>query len=362
MKTKIILSGTLLVVLALVIFGVNQKSTPNTIRIGVMAPLSGGYSSAGENMVKGITVARDAYVKAHPDLKIELITEDDGFEVAKGVSAYKKLTGVNKINALISLSTPVIDALDSEIIKTDMPVMQIGIQTVGIGPDNIFQNSPAAADGIFALANYINNKFNFIKSAIVYDTTPGGTVFHGVFKDNYKKANDSFSITNKDDIKIQVNKIVSGKYDAVVMLNSSENGALITKELLRMGYKGQLIYDAQLQTAFADYERILGDTKLINGAISVWFKDGDRVAFNKEYKERYNSEPGFVSDFGYDSFNVLMNAYSTDNKTWLDNIQNTKTIGASGKVVFDKDGIRKQDIAINQVKDGKIVPVDAFEF
>lgn len=327
-----------------------------------MAPLSGEYSAAGENMLKGINVARDSYVKAHPNMKVEIVVEDDGFNVGKGVSAYKKLTGVNKVNGLISLSTPVIDALYQDIKKTSMPVMQIGVQTVGIGPDNIFQNSPAAGDGILALADYTSSKLNLSKLAIVYDTTPAGTVFFGVFKDNYKKTSDSYAITKKDDIRSQVNKIIAGKYDGIVMMNSSENGALITNELIRSGYKGQLIYDAQLQTAFADYKRILGDTKIIDGAISIWFKDGDRTAFNNEYKLKYNTEPGFVADFGYDSFNTLMNAYSGDSDKWLRNIQNTKTVGASGKISFDNDGVRKQDISINEVRNGEIVPIDVVEF
>jgi branched-chain amino acid transport system substrate-binding protein len=361
MKSKIIVIGVVLIFLALVFIGIHKKTDQDVIRVGVLAPLSGEYSAAGENMVKGITVARDSYVKSHPGSTVELVIEDDGFNVAKGVSAYKKLTGLDKVNAIISLSTPVIDAVYQDIAKTDMPVIQIGIQTVGIGPDNIFQNSPAAGDGIIALAEYSGIKLNLSRVAIVYDTTPGGTIFYNVFKDNYKNSYESFAVTKKDDIRSQVNKIISEKYDGVVMLNGSENGALITKELIRSGYKGQLIYDAQLQTAFADYERILGDTKIIDGAISIWFKDGDKTSFINSYKEKYSEEPGFIADFGYDSFNTLMNAYSMDNKEWLTNIQNTKTIGASGKVSFDVNGIRKQDISINQVINGKIVPIDTVE-
>ncbi len=364
MKSKIIGLCIALAIVILIIVGVNGENSRNNggiIKIGLMAPLSGEYSTAGENLVKGANVAMDAYSKAHPNLKIQLVVEDDGFNVAKGVSAYKKLSGIDKVDAFITVSTPVIDAIHSEITKTDVPVMQIGIQTVGIGPDNIFQNSPAAADGIIALANYSTNKFNFSKLAIVYDTTPGGTIFFNVFKENYQKISEDFSITKKDEVRGYANKIVNGKFDGVVMLNSPENGALLTKELLRLGYKGQLIYDAQLQTGFADYKRILGNTKVIDGAISIWFKDGDKSEFVKQYNEKYSADPGFWTEFGYDSFNTLINAYSINNGEWLKNIQNTNTIGASGKIAFDKDGIRKQDISINQVKDGEIVSIEVVE-
>jgi branched-chain amino acid transport system substrate-binding protein len=357
MKNKILkIIGVLLIVLVALVY--TLRSSDTSIKIGVIAPLSGEYATAGENMVKGINVALDEYKSKNKDVDIKIVVEDDGFNVGKGTSAYKKLIGIDKVDALITLSTPVIDAIHTEINKDKIPVMQIGIQTVGVVPDNIFQNSPAGADGIIALSHYVSNKMNLSKLAVVYDTTPGGTEFSKVFQNSYKKPFVDFSITKKDDIRSQVNKIIAGKFDSVVSLNSPENGALIVKELLKLGYKGQFIFDAQLQTGFADYKRILGDTNQINEAISFWFKDGDKKVFTEEFKAKYNQDPGFVADFGYDSFNTLMNVYSTNDTEWVSSIQSTNTSGASGKIAFDKNGVRKQDISINQVKGGEIVPID----
>lgn len=354
-----------IIVIALVlILGVGfyfSKFSKDSIKIGVMAPLSGEYASAGENLVKGVQLALDDFTLKYPDKKIEIVIEDDGFVVGKGTSAYKKLIGVDKVNALISVSTPVIDALYTEIIKDKLPVMQIGIQTVGIAPDNIFQNSPGASDGVIALAQYLNKKSSHSKIAVIYDSTPGGTIFHDVFKENYKNSIDSFVISSRDGIRSQVNKIIGNNYDALVMLNSPENGALMTAEVLKLGYKKQLIYDAQLQTGFADYKRILGDTKRIDGAISFWFAEGDATEFIDKFKKKHGSNPGFLADFGYDTFHTLLNAYSENQKTWISNIQETKSSGASGKIVFDKNGVRKQDISINQVKNGEIVQIDIVE-
>lgn len=355
----------IIAVVLILILGVGyytfSKSREDSIKIGLMAPLSGEYASAGENLVKGVQLALDDFASQYPNKKIEIIIEDDGFVVGKGTSAYKKLIGIDKVDALISVSTPVIDAIHAEIIKDKLPVMQIGIQTVGIDPDNIFQNSPGASDGIFALAQYMNNKFNYNKIAVIYDSTPGGTIFFNVFKENYKKPIDPFVISSRDGIRSQVNKIIGNNYDALLMLNSPENGALMTIEVLKLGYKKQLIYDAQLQTGFADYKRILGDTKRIDGAISFWFKEGDATDFKDQFKNKYGSDPGFLADFGYDTFNTLLNAYSSNDETWIKNIQNTNGSGASGKIVFDKNGVRKQDISINQVKNGEIVQIDVVE-
>ena len=53
-----------------------------------------------------------------------------------------------------------------------------------------------------------------------------------------------------------------------------------------------------------------------------------------------------------------MNAYDADRKIWVQNIQKTVAGGASGGIKFDKDGIRLQDIVVNTVKNGKIVPIE----
>lgn len=364
MKSKKIILPIILIVIAVAAYFISTKVLigEHTVKIGVISPLSGEYAVAGENLVKGIELARELHEKSNSNLKVELYIEDDGFNVGKGTSAYKKLIGIDKVDALINLSTPVIDALYPEITKTNIPVIQIGIQTTGTGPDNIFQNSPSADDGIIALAEYSNDRLNFAKIAIVYDLTPGGTIFYKLFNSSYSKESDGYSIGKKDDIKNQAMKILAGKYDAVVILTSPENGALMTNELIRYGYKNRFIYDAQLQTGITDYKRILGDLNRINGALSFWFKDGDKTSFNKFYRDKYLTDAGFVSDFGFDSFNILMSTYSSNNSAWLSNIQQMKSIGASGKIMFDKNGIRKQDININQLKNGELVSIDTVEF
>lgn len=356
---KKIIAGIVVVAVIIIALSIysQRKQVPDLIKIGILAPLSGEYAVAGENMEKGMRLALSLYQEKHPNQTISFVVEDDGWDVKKGISAYKKLVSIDHIDALMMLSTPVIDAIHEDIKKTTMPVMQIGIQTIGIAPDNIFQMSPSPEMPIESFAKYINSNFDLKKVAVLYDNTAGGILFYKAFKNSYKGNTSAMVVNKKDDLKGYANKISNDGYDGVVFLNSPENGAIAVKDIVSLNKSHpQFLFDAQLQTGFADYERILGDTNVLNGSISLWLKQGETKHFVDEFKKKYANEPGFIADFGYDTFNTLMNAYNTEDRIWLSNIQDTDAIGASGGVKFDQNGIRLQDIVINKVEGGKITP------
>jgi len=356
-KIGIVVTVLLIIGSAVMLNQTNQSK--ETLKIGLMAPLSGEYAVAGQNYQKGIELALEEYKKKNPNVAIQLVVEDDGFEVQKGVSAYKKLKDFDKVDTILMISTPVIDAIHEDVRKTDLIVMQLGIQTVGVADDNIFQTSAAPDAPIAQFAKYLEGKYEFKNVAVIYDNTAGGKTFLSAFKGSYGKPFKEFVINKKDDIRPASLKIVGGEYDAVVFLTSPEHGALLVKEIKSIDSTPPLFaFDAQLQTGFADYGRILGDTNVLNGSLSMWLKSGDTKEFKELYVQKYNEEPGFVADFGYDTFNMLMQGYSKDKKKWMDNIQNLKSEGASGKIAFDENNIRLQDIVINKVIDGKLVPIE----
>lgn len=352
-----------IVVVLIAVFAISHGSKTKeeaVLKLGLMSPTSGEYAVAGQNYQKGVELAFDEYKKAHPDQKIELTIEDDGFDVKKGISAYKKLTSIDHVEALITLSTPVIDAIYTDINATDLVVMQLGIQTKGVSKDNIFQTSPSPESSISLYTEYLNNKNDFKKIAVVYDNTAGGISFYNTFKRGYTKEHVSMIVNAKSDLRGYATQIAKDdSIDAVLFLTSPDNGGLLTKDLLTLDKTvPQLVFDAQLYTGYANYEKILGDMNKINGSISMWLKDGDATRFKELYKAKYNEEPGFVADFGYDTFNILMKSYDPDHKVWMKKVQayNDKK-GASGSVSFDEQGVRVQDIVINTIKEGKLVPI-----
>lgn len=352
-----IIGGVVVVIIAVVlVMGTKGSDEPEALKIGVMLPLSGEYAWAGENIQRGVEFGLAEYKAAHPDIQIELVVEDDGFDVQKGIAAYRKLVEVNSVDAIIMVSTPVIDAMYETVVTHEVPVMQLGIQTTGIADDNIFQTSPSAEAPIEQFAQHLLSMHDFAKTAVFYDNTAGGLQFKGAFEKTYTDTAEYFVMNDKEDVRGYALRVAEGEYDAVVFLTSPTHGALLVKEILAVDTTAPFFaFDAQLQSGFGDYERILGDIGVLNGAKSLWLKGGNPEAFNAAYEAMYGVAPGFFADFGYDTFNILIGSYDNSYSAWLQNIQTFKGDLVSGPLSFDDNGVRIQPIVIQEVREGKLV-------
>lgn len=96
---------TILVVGAL-IYGfsmLNDESDKSVIKIGVVATLDGPGAIFGKSAVKAIQMAQNEMDDT--DKKYSLIIEDDNGNAAKSASAAQKLINIDKVDAIISISS-----------------------------------------------------------------------------------------------------------------------------------------------------------------------------------------------------------------------------------------------------------------
>lgn len=352
----------IIVLIGAVVYTQNSKPVNEDIKLGLMLPLTGDYGAAGQNMQKGMELAIEQYQKNNPGVTIQVATEDDAYNSAKGVSAYRKLVDLDKVDTILMLSTPVIDTIHEDVVKKGIPIIQLGVQTVGVADDNIIQFSPVAEAPIGYLATSLNSDEEFYnkKVAVIYDNSAAQISFFETFDALYQHDFTKMIVNDKSDLRNYATKIANEDYGAVVVILSPENGALFTKELITLDTTMPLLaYDAQLQTGFGDYQRILGDTNKINGAKSMWFKEGNTAEFKKLFKEKYNEEPGFLADFAYDMVNTALETYESNDADWVKNLKEfSNSKGVSGSISFDEKGVRVQPMTITEIKDGKLVPIE----
>ncbi|MDB5259951.1 MAG: hypothetical protein JWN37_182 [Candidatus Nomurabacteria bacterium] len=357
MKIKIIIAVLLLLVAGSFLYVKHENNSTKSIKVGIMMPLTGQFGAVGEGIANSIELAKEEYVKAHPNMNITFVTEDDAFDTKKGISAYKKLIELDHVQAIIMVSTPVLDALHEQMQKDGIPIISIGLQNNGIAKDNIFQTSASPDLPIYDLAKHVNENTPYKRIAIVYSNIPGTIGFYNSFVSKFTGTHYDYQIKDQGDIRTVAATIVSKKYDAIVFLNTPIDGALIVKDILTFTKTPpHFVFDIQLQTGWSEYKKVLGDTNLLNGSITLALKQGDSYGeFASKYKTKFSSDPLPFSEYGYDSFYILMNAYAINNKDWINNIQKTKVDGPSGKISFDENGVRIQDTVIKQVKGGEIV-------
>lgn len=335
---------------------VSKDAGVQTIKLGFMLPLTGQLGGIGESIQKAGIMAVEDYQRQNPNIKVEIVSEDDAFDVKKGIPAYNKLTELDKVDAIMMVSSPVVDAMYQEMRTDGLPVMSIGTQNTGVGQDNIFQLTLDSVGAIKDLAKFVENG-DHKGVAVVYNsaiTLP--TRFHNTFVDNYKKDMASFAVNDPQMAKIVANKIVSDGFDAVVVLEDGIGGPHTVKNLLALDTQKKLKYyfDFQLASTLSEYKKILGDTNKLNGVHYLRLKQQDLSVYNEMYKTKFASDPLPFSEYGYDTAMLMLETYNKDKAVWANNIQNSTRKGFSGKLKLDSNGVNVQEVEIVQVENGEV--------
>lgn len=337
---KIISIALGIVVVVVFLVSLRTNSSKNT-KIGLISILSGEYSVVGENFRNGAILAQEQYNKSHAD-KIELIIEDDGFNTAKAISAYKKLSSIDNVNALINVSTPSIGAIYDDVVKAGIPVIQGGEQSVVPTNDNILQVMPGNIPLEKTLGKFLAEK-NYKNSVVVYTQHDTMIRFKDALLEGYGGSMKEFAVGQADtDYRTLVSKIALEKPDLIVLLAFPQQGAQIISEYKKQNgfVLPQLAFDANAQSGFSDYVRILGSGDVLNGSIIATIQQDLSKEFIDAYKARFGTEPGFFADLGYDGFNILVSTKDNNNQKWVNNLKTANYSGVTGKISFDDNGVR----------------------
>jgi ABC-type branched-subunit amino acid transport system substrate-binding protein len=363
---KIIIAVVVVALLVFVAVRINSNSNTGNLKIGVIAPLTGDFAGVGENVVKGIKAAQAVYAEKTGN-KVDIVVENDSADAAKGLSAYNKLVNTDHINGLINTFTSTMDAIYEPTKKAGYPVMMEFFQANNVGDDHVFQMTLGNDNVWDRYAKYISAAgYNDSKVVVVHSIDSAQASFAQAFTSEYKKPVTEIVVPgDKNSLRSYALKIATLKPTMVIFFMTPENGAILTKDVLPMiSTSTQLVYDIQLYTGISYYKAELGgDLSKINGAINLMF-EGDQNSpeykeFLNAFKKLYpNEDPGFLADYGYDTFMAYVKAYNKDATKWTANLKSEDTKGASGEIIFDKNGIRIPSLVVKKVVGGKSETVD----
>jgi branched-chain amino acid transport system substrate-binding protein len=365
-KTLGIVAAVLVIIIAVLVANSANKPDTDNLKVGVIAPLSGDFAGVGENVVKGIQTAKIVYEEKTGN-KIEVIVENDAADAAKGLSAYKKLTETNGINGLINVFTSTMDAIYEPTKAAGYPIMMEFFQANNVADDHVFQMTPGNDGTWDKYAAYIKKSgvddSNFV---LVHSKDAAQESFAKAFEGFYDgKITDFTASSDRNGLRTDAAKIAALKPTVILFIMTPENGAIMTKELAPLlSPDTKLFYDLQIVTGLQFYkDQLGGDLSKINGATSIALEGEPNQEFIDAYHKLYNNEePGFLADFGYDTFLVYLESYDKDNGKWTENLKEVNRKGASGQIRFDQVGVRIPDLGVKRVENGQLVTVDRLPF
>lgn len=361
---KLVVGIVVLVVLvAVVVFG-GKSASPDYLTIGVISVLSGDRAVYGENFKKGIELAKDEYLTAHPDSTIDLVFADDAYDGQKGLEAFKKMRAEGKVDALIVATTPTINALYAEVKKAGLPVLSYGAQTAPEEVDNVFHLFPDPIFSDIALGTVMKNLNASTTESVVavYTNNDAFVNFYGAFQQaigaDINEFNLNSSMTSETaELRAVASQVAAKNPKYIFMTNYPELGAKFIKEYKTLT-KGKLqptfVFDMTFNPALSDYATVLGDLKVLDGSLVVVPEKVDQNDFVSRFEKKYGEKPGELADYGYDAFGVVVNSAASSAADWVKNMGTLKLKGATGSIQFDEGGRRIPAFSVGEFKGGVI--------
>lgn len=319
-----------------------------TVKIGLIEPMSGNAASVGASAKAGIEVAMDIINNAHSDLGDILLARDAGLKNLGGAKVQvvfadnqgSPSVGQNQALRLITQEhvTALVGAYQSGITLTASAVAErYGVPFVNgasvasnlteRGYKWFFRTTPIATD----IANVYMSFLKDMKSqgkkvdnlAIVYENTDYGTSISNVLSAAAKR--DGFNVisnlaysANTSDVSSTVLQLKNAKPDAVIFVSYTSDAILYAKTMKSLDYKPSILIGDD--SGFSDPTFIKTVGADVQGVLnrSVWStgKPGSATyLINEMYKKKTGAELDTSTARIMQAFFVLVDAINRAGST-----------------------------------------------
>ena len=312
MKNKKIFIPLLLILLAVIIFGIityPKKKEPEVIKIGAILPLTGPAALPGKHILNGLMIS-----ELSNNNKINLIIEDSKSSPKDGLFAFNKLYNIDKINILIISLSAVTLSILPHLSEKKIPTFI----TLSNYPDIAMQSEWAFRFFINSteegklVSEFLlkNNKKNI---GILHMNDEGSLGSVNSFKKSYIENGgkirfvETFDVNQKEFKNIAV-KVVNWNVDAIVAIGYGPALGTLIFQLREARVNVPIIsttplgaYDAQKAARDAMFTEVY----YIVPSFEVNKEDTLIKSFINLYQQKYGEIPDFLGAYGFDLGNLI---------------------------------------------------------
>lgn len=373
------------IIIILLVAGVwyyqNNKSVPviglpageagESIKIGVLMPLTGPRADGGEYAKNALSIAQEEINSNYSRrYKVDLVFEDSQYDPKIAVGGINKLINLNKVGFIIgpngsseAMAVAPIAEKNKVIIIT--PAAQS--DDISQAGDYVFrmihntaQEAPIFADFVAKRVKSDTLSFLALNTAI---TDP----YIKNFRPNFEQTGKKIGLIEKFDAKAVdfragLLKIKNTKPTDVFLIATPKQAGIILKQAEELGLDAQFY-----NIAVEGQELIAMAGNAANGLIYPYSYDNQSIdsnihRFYKEYKTRHGKEPDTIAANSYDALNLLSNCFEKVGIE-VDSVKNCLYSikdyhGAGGTFSIDQNGDAVKEIIIKIVKDSKFVKLE----
>ncbi|MGB7543122.1 MAG: branched-chain amino acid ABC transporter substrate-binding protein, partial [Burkholderiales bacterium] len=346
------------------------------IRIGHVAPLTGGIAHLGKDNENGARLAIEEANAAR--IKIDgkvanfmLVAEDDQADPKVGTTVAQKLVDAKVAGVVGHLNSGTTIPASAIYNGASPPIPMItgsatNPQLTEQGFKNVFRVVGRDDQQGPAIANYLAATAKPRVVAVIDDATAYGEGLANEVEKTLKAAKIKVLPREKgDDKKVDwkavLTKIKGRRPDAVFYGGMDATGGPLLKQGRELGIKAVFAFGDGACTE--NMKELAGDAA--DGLFCSQAGIPPQAAskpFLDAYRKRFNVDPILYAPFTYDSANLLIEAMkkadSADPAKYLPELQKIDYNGATGKIRFDGKGDRKDaEMTIFTMKGGKLEPI-----
>jgi len=362
---------SLIVVVGLLLTGVLPVYGAETIKVGLIAPLTGNIATFGQSVDKAARMAVDEINEKGGVLgaKIELIVEDNQGKPDESANIARKFIEQNKVLAIIGpvISSNVLAvapiAQQSKVplitpTGTNPRITQVGNYIFRACFIDDFQGTVMARFARSGLPKRANT------AAILYEKTSDYSIgLAKYFKESFQSlggkivAEESFS-SGDQDFSAQLTKIKGKNPDVLYVPSYYDTAGLIIKQARELGIMIPILGGDGFDSP--QLAELAGKENLKDCYFSGHFFSGSSAPevkrFVANYKKRYNAVPDMLGALGYDAVYMLADAIKRAGKIDRDAIRDALAATKGLKLVT---GTITLDENRNPIKSAVIVGFDS---
>ena len=363
---------------ALASFAISNTASADTIvKIGHVAPLTGGSAHQGKDNENGARLAIEeinakGLVIGGQKVTLQLDPQDDAGDPRTATQVAQKLVD-DKVVAVVGHETSG-TSIPASKIYSDAGIVQISPSATNPqytmqGFKTTYRVVATDAQQGPALANYAVKSLHVKKVAIVDDATAYGQGLANQFETSAKALGMtvvSHDATNDKavDFRAILTKIKGENPDAIMFGGMDGTGGPLAKQAMQLGLRAKILTgDGVCTSTIADLAGKAADNIVCSQAGKGLEKMPGGQAFQAKYVKRFNQEIQLYSPYTYDAVYVIVDAMkranSVDKAKILGAMQTTDYKGVIGETTFDAKGDLKHGIiSLYGYKEGKKTFID----
>lgn len=342
--------------------------SPISVKIGLIAPLTGDVKTFGESTKNGFDMGI-AEATAAGKLKITTVIGDDKNDATEGVNVATKEITQDKVNAIVGSVSSKVSIPISEVAQSNKVVQITSTSTNekvtvdnGKRKDYVFRACFIDPFQGHVMAKFVTDTLKLKTAAIMYDNANDyskglATVFKNDFTQmGGKVTNFEAYTTNDTDFSAIVTKIAANNPEFLYIPDYYNKVNLIASAARGQGIKAVMGGGDGWDSA--DLDKKITDGSYFSNHYSPDATSPIVQDWVKKYQAKYGAVPDALATLAYDATNMLTDAIvragSSDPAKIKDALAATKDFkGVSGNITIDKDGNPVKSAVIIKITGGK---------